>query len=160
MSKKIVQSFSLATLLSAVAFGFSIPLPARAQSLRDCVVKYQRDYGISADEALRQCRRFGEESPRENRGACINSSTQGFTLGNYNNPAGEASDFCVKGGNSSCLAQSFEVFKRGNYNNPAGEASDFCVKGGDSSCLAQSFEGFKQGNYNNPAGEAAKVCLR
>ena len=64
MSKaKIVLSFSLTTLLSSVAFGFFAPLSVKAQSLRDCVLKYQRDYGVSADEAIRQCRLYGGEFP-------------------------------------------------------------------------------------------------
>jgi hypothetical protein len=72
----LVQSYSMATLFSAVVLMFSIPLTARAQSLRDCVFKYQRDFGVSADEALRQCRRYGEESPAprsEERADCLQS---------------------------------------------------------------------------------------
>ena len=160
MSKaKIVQSFSLATLFSIVAFGFSIPLPAKAQSLRDCVVKYQSDYGVSADEALRQCRLYGEESQQENRGACINSSTQVFQRAGVYDPSGKASNFCVKGGKSSCLAQSYGVFKGAGVYDPSGKASNFCVEGGKSSCLAQSYEGFQRAGVYDPSGKAANACL-
>ena len=129
MSKaRIVQSFSLATLFSMVAFGLSIPLPAKAQSLRDCVVKYQRDYGVSADEALRQCRRYGEESPGENRGQCISRATQTFSKGYNSAPAADkAGSFCLNGGNSSCLAESFTVFSKGYNSAPAADkASEAC----------------------------------
>ena len=54
---------SLTALLSVSSLGWVVSEPVSAETLRECVSRYQRDYGISADEAIRQCRKYDLEQP-------------------------------------------------------------------------------------------------
>jgi hypothetical protein len=55
LARKKILIFPFLTLASIGSLGLSV----QAQSLEECIVSYRDRLGLSADEAIRQCRRFG-----------------------------------------------------------------------------------------------------
>jgi hypothetical protein len=110
----------------------SMGLSARAQGMDSCISAYRDRYGVSADEAIRQCRRFGMPQDLSGRsdGECLAEASRSF--GNVY----MARDFCKQGGDANCLAAASRSF--GNVY----LAKDFCAQGGDASCLAAASRSF------------------
>jgi hypothetical protein len=53
----LLRSLSTVSLLAGMLETFYVQ-PIAAESLHNCVLRYQKEYGISPDEAIRQCREY------------------------------------------------------------------------------------------------------
>jgi hypothetical protein len=124
-------SASLPLFIACISLS-SMGVSARAQGMDSCISAYRDRYGVSADEAIRQCRRFGMPQDLRGRsdGECLAEASRSF--GNVY----MARDFCKQGGDANCLAGASRSF--GNVY----MARDFCAQGGDANCLAAASRSF------------------
>jgi hypothetical protein len=79
-AKRVISFIPLAAYLSLVLIG----APSRSQAMDECISFYRNRYGVSADEAIRQCRTYGMPptgSAENNSAAIAEKCYQRFTNG-------------------------------------------------------------------------------